>query len=86
VNRPRCCPLVSSMPLDTWIGPEGRGRPDLQVSPLAFGRQRRHETEELSTRGGSHCSQAVDVRGPATRPTSCSGFGPWVAMAAWVCS
>jgi hypothetical protein len=24
VNRTRCCPLVSSRPLDTSIGPEGR--------------------------------------------------------------
>jgi hypothetical protein len=61
VNRIPCCPLVSSRPLDISIGPEGRKGTGLQTNPLAFGR--RHETEELSTRGGSHCSQAGDMRG-----------------------
>jgi len=38
VNRIRCCPLVSSRPLDTSIGPEGRRGTGLQTNPLAFGR------------------------------------------------
>jgi hypothetical protein len=63
VNRTRCCPLVRSRPLATSIGPEGRRGTGLRITPLAFGRRRRHETEELSTRGGSHCSQAGDMRG-----------------------
>ena len=38
MNRTQRGPLVSSRPLDTSIGPEGRRGTGLQTNPLAFGR------------------------------------------------